>query len=187
MKCPVDNETLLMTERQGVEIDYCPKCRGIWLDRGELDKLIEIAASKAMPPVAQAEPARAEAAYASAPPPLPPAQGQMPHDGPHQGREASAMPRNIPDPKASPAARASERMGFDQFGRRAPVPDPSDPRAPGNWGRKRRDDDDDDDDYRDDHRDGRRDGRATRYSDDEDGRGRKRGGLGNLLGEIFDF
>ncbi len=33
MKCPVDNETLLMTERQGVEIDYCPKCRGIWLDR----------------------------------------------------------------------------------------------------------------------------------------------------------
>ena len=42
MKCPVCPESnLLMTERQGVEIDYCPKCRGVWLDRGELDKLIE--------------------------------------------------------------------------------------------------------------------------------------------------
>jgi Zn-finger nucleic acid-binding protein len=41
MKCPVDNETLVMTERSGVEIDYCPKCRGVWLDRGELDKIIE--------------------------------------------------------------------------------------------------------------------------------------------------
>ena len=42
MKCPtcVDSD-LLMSERQGVEIDYCPKCRGVWLDRGELDKLIE--------------------------------------------------------------------------------------------------------------------------------------------------
>ncbi|VVE05182.1 hypothetical protein PAQ31011_02349 [Pandoraea aquatica] len=42
MKCPVcGTPDLLMTERQGVEIDYCPKCRGVWLDRGELDKLIE--------------------------------------------------------------------------------------------------------------------------------------------------
>jgi Zn-finger nucleic acid-binding protein len=41
MKCPADNETLVMTERSGVEIDYCPKCRGVWLDRGELDKIIE--------------------------------------------------------------------------------------------------------------------------------------------------
>lgn len=41
MKCPVDNETLVMTERSGVEIDYCPKCRGVWLDRGELDKIID--------------------------------------------------------------------------------------------------------------------------------------------------
>jgi Zn-finger nucleic acid-binding protein len=42
MKCPVCPESsLLMTERQGVEIDYCPQCRGVWLDRGELDKLIE--------------------------------------------------------------------------------------------------------------------------------------------------
>lgn len=44
MKCPVcPDATLLMTDRQGVEIDYCPQCRGVWLDRGELDKLLEIA------------------------------------------------------------------------------------------------------------------------------------------------
>jgi uncharacterized protein len=41
MKCPVDDTTLAMSERQGVEVDYCPTCRGVWLDRGELDKLIE--------------------------------------------------------------------------------------------------------------------------------------------------
>lgn len=42
MKCPVcTNVDLLMAERQGVEIDYCPNCRGIWLDRGELDKILE--------------------------------------------------------------------------------------------------------------------------------------------------
>ena len=40
MKCPADSATLLMSERQGVEIDYCPECRGVWLDRGELDKLL---------------------------------------------------------------------------------------------------------------------------------------------------
>jgi len=42
MKCPTCTETsLVMTDRQGVEIDDCPQCRGVWLDRGELDKLIE--------------------------------------------------------------------------------------------------------------------------------------------------
>ncbi|CAN5447492.1 zf-TFIIB domain-containing protein [soil metagenome] len=40
MNCPIDGETLLMTDRKGIEIDYCPSCRGVWLDRGELDKLI---------------------------------------------------------------------------------------------------------------------------------------------------
>jgi uncharacterized protein len=40
MRCPVDDATLLMSERKGVEIDYCPECRGVWLDRGELDKLL---------------------------------------------------------------------------------------------------------------------------------------------------
>jgi Zn-finger nucleic acid-binding protein len=42
MKCPVcPNTDLLMTERSGIEIDYCPQCRGVWLDRGELDKIID--------------------------------------------------------------------------------------------------------------------------------------------------
>jgi Zn-finger nucleic acid-binding protein len=41
MKCPNCEEVLVMSERQGIEIDYCPKCRGVWLDRGELDKIIE--------------------------------------------------------------------------------------------------------------------------------------------------
>ena len=41
MNCPVCNVSLVMSERQGIEIDYCPQCRGVWLDRGELDKIIE--------------------------------------------------------------------------------------------------------------------------------------------------
>ena len=41
MKCPIDDTQLAITERQNVEIDYCPQCRGVWLDRGELDKIIE--------------------------------------------------------------------------------------------------------------------------------------------------
>jgi hypothetical protein len=41
MKCPIDQTTLQVTDRQGIEIDWCPTCRGVWLDRGELDKLIE--------------------------------------------------------------------------------------------------------------------------------------------------
>lgn len=45
MKCPSCNETLAMSEKQGVEIDYCPNCRGIWLDRGELEKILERSAT----------------------------------------------------------------------------------------------------------------------------------------------
>lgn len=46
MQCPVCKESqLVMSERQGIEIDYCPDCRGVWLDRGELDKIIEKSAA----------------------------------------------------------------------------------------------------------------------------------------------
>ncbi len=64
MKCPIDGVDLVMSERQGVEIDYCPTCRGVWLDRGELDKILDRAASELVPPVAAtpASPA-APAAY----------------------------------------------------------------------------------------------------------------------------
>ena len=41
MNCPIDGTQLSLADRQGIEIDYCPKCRGVWLDRGELDKIIE--------------------------------------------------------------------------------------------------------------------------------------------------
>ena len=41
MQCPTCNIDLVMSERSGIEIDYCPQCRGVWLDRGELDKIIE--------------------------------------------------------------------------------------------------------------------------------------------------
>lgn len=67
MKCPhCENQALMMSERQGVEIDYCPQCRGVWLDRGELDKLIERSASmQAQPPAApQAQPAQWSQPYA---------------------------------------------------------------------------------------------------------------------------
>lgn len=55
MLCPVCHVGLSMTDRQGVEIDYCPQCRGVWLDRGELDKIIERSGSAtvAAPPPPQ--------------------------------------------------------------------------------------------------------------------------------------
>jgi uncharacterized protein len=47
MQCPVCRVPLAMSDRQGIEIDYCPQCRGVWLDRGELDKIIERSAQQA--------------------------------------------------------------------------------------------------------------------------------------------
>lgn len=52
MNCPIDSTPLVMSERSGIEIDYCPQCRGIWLDRGELDKIIERSTTPASPPAA---------------------------------------------------------------------------------------------------------------------------------------
>lgn len=54
MQCPTDGTTLTMSERSGIEIDYCPTCRGVWLDRGEIDKIIE--RSLAQAPAAAAPP-----------------------------------------------------------------------------------------------------------------------------------
>jgi Zn-finger nucleic acid-binding protein len=59
MKCPICHEPdLVMSERQGIEIDYCPKCRGVWLDRGELDKLIDRAAPQEAPSFSPQPPSR---------------------------------------------------------------------------------------------------------------------------------
>lgn len=59
MTCPHCDVNLLMTERQGVEIDYCPECRGVWLDRGELDKILERSHAEvgAVAPMASSAPA----------------------------------------------------------------------------------------------------------------------------------
>ena len=69
MHCPHCPDTALqMSDRQGIEIDYCPRCRGVWLDRGELDKLIERSISQTVPPIQSAmQPARPHAPYAHHP------------------------------------------------------------------------------------------------------------------------
>ncbi len=67
MACPVDGATLVMSERSGIEIDYCPTCRGVWLDRGELDKIIE----------------RSSADMAAAPPRQQQQQSYQQHQGQH--------------------------------------------------------------------------------------------------------
>jgi uncharacterized protein len=69
MACPVDGATLVMSERSGIEIDYCPQCRGVWLDRGELDKIIA---------------RNSESAPASAPASAPPPQQQQHPSWGHQ-------------------------------------------------------------------------------------------------------
>lgn len=83
MLCPVDNETLVMADRNGVEIDYCPKCRGVWLDRGELDKIIE----------------RSEAAPAAVAPRAAPVQPAAPQYAPppQQPQYAAPPPRHYDD------------------------------------------------------------------------------------------
>ena len=68
MACPVDGTALVMSERSGIEIDYCPTCRGVWLDRGELDKIIERNAASQAPAAAAPQPAPPQAPW-----------GQQPH------------------------------------------------------------------------------------------------------------
>ncbi|MBB3041780.1 zf-TFIIB domain-containing protein [Nocardioides soli] len=60
MQCPTDGTILVMSERSGIEIDYCPSCRGVWLDRGELDKLIERSLTQ---PAPQPAPPQAQQSY----------------------------------------------------------------------------------------------------------------------------
>ncbi len=69
MLCPTCKVDLVMSERQTVEIDYCPKCRGVWLDRGELDKIIERAVKEELPEQQPQAPAPQPQPTYSAPPP----------------------------------------------------------------------------------------------------------------------
>ena len=80
MQCPTDGTVLTMSERSGIEIDYCPSCRGVWLDRGELDKIIERSLAHQAPAPAPAQPQQA------------PYQGQrhqQPHQQPHRKKKES--------------------------------------------------------------------------------------------------
>jgi Zn-finger nucleic acid-binding protein len=88
MKCPVDSVDLVMSERSGVEIDYCPQCRGVWLDRGELDKIIDRAAE-------------GFGASAPSPPAAPPAAAPTP-------------PGHIPPPLYAPEPRRDDRRPDDR-------------------------------------------------------------------------
>ena len=56
MRCPVCDASLSMSERQGIEIDFCPECRGVWLDRGELDKIVERSGAEMAPSPREPDP-----------------------------------------------------------------------------------------------------------------------------------
>ena len=63
MQCPIDGTQLVMADRNGVEIDYCPQCRGVWLDRGELDKIIERSGAAFTPPPPPQQASRDDRGY----------------------------------------------------------------------------------------------------------------------------
>jgi uncharacterized protein len=86
MPCPVCNVPLVMSDRQGVEIDYCSQCRGVWLDRGELDKIIERSANDAQP--ARAAPPPQQPQPTNYPPQGYPQQGYGQHDYRHKKRKS---------------------------------------------------------------------------------------------------
>ena len=96
MKCPICPEaTLVMSDRQGIEIDYCPQCRGVWLDRGELDKIIERATametSSNAPQMSQQAP--------QIPTPLAPPPTNLPYGAPQSGTQntpQSGTPMGLP-------------------------------------------------------------------------------------------
>ena len=77
MACPVDGTPLTMSERAGIEIDYCPTCRGVWLDRGELDKIIERNAATSAPSHSPAPASTQQAPYPAGREPS----GHQPYEG----------------------------------------------------------------------------------------------------------
>ncbi|SOC87713.1 hypothetical protein SAMN05660766_1398 [Curtobacterium sp. 314Chir4.1] len=112
MQCPNDQATLVMSERSGIEIDYCPECRGVWLDRGELDKIIERASggpAQTTPPAPQAQRAVPDPAF-------PQSGGPYPQPAYAPGM---AVPRNgyaSPGSPGSPGSWDKGRRGYGQPG-----------------------------------------------------------------------
>ena len=104
MNCPHCAETtLVMAERHGIEIDYCPKCRGVWLDRGELDKIIERAAA--------AE--QAAAPRATSPQPVVPQSARQPNFEDSNFRQRSHDPRFGQQPYKKRKSLLSDLFDFD--------------------------------------------------------------------------
>ena len=102
MVCPVDQTQLVMSDRQGIEIDYCPTCRGVWLDRGELDKIID-----------RAQPAALQPAPAQQPAPQPQSSFAQPGPGAFSYPERGYEPRRYEDDRHKHQDyRHRKRKGF---------------------------------------------------------------------------
>ncbi|MDQ6433607.1 zf-TFIIB domain-containing protein [Mesorhizobium sp. LHD-90] len=93
--CPSCRVALVMSERQGIEIDYCPQCRGVWLDRGELDKIIERSGR--------------EAAAAAPPPP------QQAAQQPYRGQERDHRDRDYDDGRSHGQYRKRKKSFFEEL------------------------------------------------------------------------
>jgi len=108
MECPTDGSTLVMSERSGIEIDYCPQCRGVWLDRGELDKIIERSLQQPAP--------APQPAYGTPPPQDQPVPGQYVQD-PRAGYSRDRRYEAFSAPSA-PSPDDSRYYGQRRGGRR---------------------------------------------------------------------
>lgn len=120
MNCPVCKDpALVMSERQGIEIDYCPSCRGVWLDRGELDKIIERSTQETPAAAVQPPPGVAFEALGTGPPGLRegPPPGQPRKEEPLEGTLRLALPippspdRVHPDPPTDGGGSGSAGPG----------------------------------------------------------------------------
>jgi len=103
MQCPVDGAVLVMSERSGIEIDYCPTCRGVWLDRGELDKILERAGRELGAQPAQPQPA-----------PQQPAPQQQPAQ--QGGQNPMDLLRQMTGQGQGYDQRGYDQRGYDQRG-----------------------------------------------------------------------
>ena len=101
MVCPVDGTTLVMSERSNIEIDYCPTCRGVWLDRGELDKIIERSLSESAPLAAPPPPQAPPPGYPPQPHGYAPPPPQQHYGDPYRGHDPRHGHHRYPKRKKS--------------------------------------------------------------------------------------
>ncbi|XLZ71386.1 zf-TFIIB domain-containing protein [Massilia sp. SR12] len=114
MDCPVcKNVSLVMSERQGIEIDYCPNCRGVWLDRGELDKIIERSMQGAPAPAAAAAPTPAATQFGHQPQRAPDPRYQQPDPRYQQHGGYSHGHGSYPQHKKKKEGFLSDLFDFD--------------------------------------------------------------------------